>query len=154
MLSDPKHEQHLDRLEDMLRRAQAVTPQLISNVVEHACVRLAAHGAVTTARFNRLIEVGAWTEAALALAELELPQWKMRRLVYEDGEWLCSLSKQPQLPLGFDQLAETRHEILPLAILLAVLHARRAASADTHGVSTVPHVRPLPSRAVCCDNFS
>ena len=28
--------------------------------------------------------------AALALVELELPAWKLRRLIYEDGEWLCS----------------------------------------------------------------
>jgi hypothetical protein len=45
-----------------------------------------------------------------------------------DREWLCSLSNQPQLPLGLDNVAEASHEVLPLAILLAFLQARRAAA--------------------------
>ena len=30
----------------------------------------------------------------LRLLAFELPQWKLRRLMYEDGEWTCSLSKE------------------------------------------------------------
>ena len=36
-------------------------------------------------RIASLIKAGAWTEAAFALIEFELPAWKLRRLVYEDG---------------------------------------------------------------------
>ena len=154
MLFDPKHEERLGRLEEQLRRAQAITPELMSDVIAEACVRFAAHGAAAKARVNRLIESGAWTDATLALVELELPQWKLRRLVYEDGEWLCSLSRQPQLPLGLDELAEASHEILPLAILIALVQARRAAAASTTGVTAVPQVRPVAGYAVCCDNFA
>ena len=84
-------------------------------------------------RVNRLIEAGAWTDATLALVELELPQWKLRGIVYEDGEWHCCLSRQPQLPLGLDEVAEASHEILPLAILIAFLQARRAARRERDG---------------------
>jgi hypothetical protein len=151
MLFDPKHDEHLGRLEQRLRRAQAITLELLSEVIAEGCVRFAAHGAAAKAGVNRLIESGAWTDATLALVELELPQWKLRRLVYEDGEWLCSLSRQPRLPLGLDELAEAGHEILPLAILIALLQARRAAAVSA---TAVPQVRPVSGHAVCCDNFA
>jgi hypothetical protein len=73
-----------------------------------ACTRLPAGKA---ARIDQLIDAGAWNDAALALIELELPAWKLRRLVYEDGEWLCSLSRQPNLPLALDDTADARHEV-------------------------------------------
>ncbi len=117
-------------------------------------MRLGALGSATKARVDRLIETSAWTDATLTLVELELPQWKLRRLVYEDGEWLCSLSKQPRLPLGLDEAEEASHEILPLAILIAFLQARRAAAASATVVTTVPQVRSASSDTVCCDNFA
>jgi hypothetical protein len=154
MLFDPKYQTHFGRLEADLRRAKAITPELMSDVITQACVRFAAHKTATKGKVDRLIEAGAWTDAALALAELELPQWKLRRLAYEDGEWLCSLSAQPQLPLGLDELAEARHEIMPLAILIALVQARRAADASPAIVAAVPQVRAASGYVVCCDNFA
>jgi hypothetical protein len=144
----------LSGLEAQLRRAEAITPELMSEAIAEACVRFGALGSAAKARVDRLIETSAWTDATLALVELELPQWQLRRLVYEDGEWLCSLSKQPRLPLGLDEAAEATHEILPLAILIAFLQARRAAMASATVATTVPQVRSAPSDAVCCDNFA
>ena len=112
------------------------------------------YGDTAEVRVNRLIEAGAYTDAALALIELELPHWKLRRLVYDDGEWICSLSRQPWLPADFDELAEARHEILPLAVLTAFLEALDATAADETRVATVPSVRPGQSHVMCCDNFS
>jgi hypothetical protein len=104
------------------RHAHALTPDLISNVIADACTRLPAmKRAGKAARIDQLIETGAWDDAALALIELELPAWKLRRLVYEDGEWLCSLSKQPNLPVGLDDTADASHEVLTLAILSACI---------------------------------
>ncbi|HZL27458.1 MAG TPA: hypothetical protein VFC39_13115 [Acidobacteriaceae bacterium] len=40
MLSDPKHEDCLARLREQLRLAPALTPDLISNVIAEACIRL------------------------------------------------------------------------------------------------------------------
>src|ERR1044072_6532823 len=42
-----------------------------------------------------LLSVGAWTEASLVIVERELKGWQLRRLVYDDGEWVCSLSWKP-----------------------------------------------------------
>ena len=151
MLFDPKHEEHLCRLEERLRRANALAPDLMSDVIAQACTRFAAHGATAKAKVNRLVECGALVDATLALVELELPQWKLRRVIYEDGEWHCSLSKQPWLPRGLDEVSEASHEDLALAILIAFLQARRAAAA---GVTAVPQVRPARGDGVCCDNFA
>jgi hypothetical protein len=88
------------------------------------------------------------------LLELELPQWKLRRIVYEDGEWHCALSRQPQLPLELDEVAEASHEILPLALLVALLQASRDVAAGATRVTAVPRVILAPGYAVCCDNFA
>jgi hypothetical protein len=154
MLFDSKCKEHFGGLEQQLRRALAPTPGIMANVIGKACIRIASQGPAAKARLDRLVESGAWTEASLALVELELPQWKLRRLVYDDGEWLCSLSRQPRLPLGLDEVAEASHEVMPLAILIALLEARRAAASSVSDVSTVPRVRSLPSYAVGCDNFA
>jgi hypothetical protein len=155
MLFDPKHEDPLDALEAQLRRAHAVTPDLISNVIADACVRLPVmKRAGKAARIDQLIEAGGWDDAALALIELELPAWKLRRLVYEDGEWLCSLSSHPNLSVTPDDTVDARHEVLPLAILSAFVEARRGASAMREtSLQTVPPVRQSSGYAICCGNF-
>ncbi len=156
MWLNPKYEDRLDRLMEQLRLAPAPTADLISNVVAAACTRLPVlNKAGKAGRLDQLIEAGAWSDAALALIELELPAWKLRRLVYEDGEWFCSLSKQPNLPVEFDDTADARHEVLPLAILSAFVEARRETNAarDTR-LPTVPQVRPTSGYAICCDNFT
>jgi hypothetical protein len=154
MLLDLKHEERLGGLEEQLRHAQALTPDLMSDVIARACTRFAAHGPSAKAKVHRLVESGAWTDAALALLELELPHWQLRRLIYEDGEWLCSLSSQPGLPLDLDDVAESSHESLPLAILSVFLAARRATAASTARSTAVPQVPPVEGYAVCCDNFA
>ena len=152
MLFDPKQEDRFDRLIDQLRLAPALTPDLISHVIVDACTRLPA---VKTTRIDQLIEAGAWTDATIALIELELPAWKLRRLVYEDGAWLCSLSKQPNLPVALDDTADASHEVLPLAILSAFVEARRRANAMREtSLRIVPQVRRISGYAICCDNFS
>jgi hypothetical protein len=154
MLFDPNQdEKSLDQLNELLRREQAITPELMSEVIAQARVRLFAQSSAAKSKLKRLIETGAWTDAALALIEIELPQWTLRRLICDDGEWLCSLSKQPWLPLGLDEHVEASDEILPLAILIAFVEARRAAASATR-LTTVPQVRSAVDCAVSCDNFS
>jgi hypothetical protein len=154
MLFDPKYEELFGGLEQQLHQAHALTPGIMADVIGEACTRLASQSPAAKAKLDRLVETGAWTDASLALVEFELPQWKLRRLVFDDGEWLCSLSRHPRLPLGLDEVAEASHEVMPLAILIALLEVSRAAAASVTDVSAVPHVRPLQGYAVCCDSFS
>jgi hypothetical protein len=155
MLFHPKHEDRLGRLANQLRFAQAVTPALFGDVVAEACTRLPALSRAKAGRLDRLVEAGAWTEAALALISLELPTWGLRRLVREDGEWVCSLSREPHLPAALDDTADACHEILPLAIMGAFVEARRRSTAAlAAGARSVPHVRPEQGCGVCCENFA
>lgn len=154
MLLDPKHDLPLGRLEAQIQSARTPTTGLLSDVIAEACNSLPEYETAAKLRINRLIAAGAWADAALALLELELPQWSLRRIVREDGEWHCCLSRQPQLPLGLDEVAEASHEILALAILVAFLQARRHAAASATAITTVPHIGPTPDFAMCCDNFA
>jgi hypothetical protein len=144
-----------ERLGDLERRlvgAERVTAELVLDMMASGCVRLAALGAAAQAKLRWLIEAGAWTDAAMALLELELPQWKLRRLVRHDNEWFCSLSRRPGVPIGYDEIAEATHESLPLAILVALIQARRAANVSSLPKGAVPQIRPPAGN--CCDNFA
>ena len=59
------------------------------------------------------------------MVELELPYWTVRRLTYEDAKWYCSISRQPRLPVPLDDTANASHEVLPVAILSALVEAHR-----------------------------
>jgi hypothetical protein len=153
---NPKDENRLDQLIDQVRLVPALTPDLFSRVIAGACARLPVLiKAGKAAWLERLTQAHAWSDAVLALIELELPAWQLRRLVYEDGEWFCSLSKQPNIPAALDDTADSSHEVLPLAILGAFLEARRKTSATREIRSiTVPQIRLAAGVAVCCDNFA
>lgn len=152
MSSDHKPDQRLARLQQQLRFAPTVTPDLVFEVAASVCTRLPV--LAKASHVDRLIAAGAWTDVAFALIEIELPAWKLRRLVHEDGEWFCSLSKELNLPLAIDDTADAQHELLPLAILGAFVEARRRScvAADNRSPS-VPHILPASATAVCCDNF-
>jgi hypothetical protein len=144
------------RLEDRLRDAHAVTAELLSDVISEACWRFPpVRRTETTARIERLIKSGAWTDAALALIELELPQWQVRRIVYDDGEWHCALSRQRQLPEWLDQSVEASHADLSLAMLRAFVDVQHAGTPSIRtSVPTVPCAADALYAPICCDNFA
>lgn len=156
MLSDPNHQAVLDRLANELGQSRALTGELFSKITGNACIRLPLlNKAGKSGQLDRLIEAAAWTDAALALIELELPGWKLRRLAYDDGEWNCSLSEQPNLPAQIDDTVDSHHEVLTLALLSAFVEARRRAPTGSKiSPATVPHVKSASAIAICCDNFA
>jgi hypothetical protein len=142
-------------LSDRLRAAHAVTAALMSDILSEACRRFPSAGqSEKTARIERLISSEAWTDAALALIDLELPLWQVRRIAYDEGEWYCALSRERELPDWLDRSIEGRHADLALAILSAFVDALRiAAPSSRPSVPTVsPDANPL-YEPVCCDNF-
>jgi hypothetical protein len=132
----------------------AVSIDMISGLAgeDGACVGAQA----VRVRLYRLVESRAWIDAAFALVMLELPQWKVRRMVYEDGLWLCSLSRHPNAPARLADCAEARHESLPLAILAALSEAGKQEP-EARRRTSVPRCT-LSDGAVggrmCCDNFA
>jgi hypothetical protein len=148
-----QEETRLEALEKRLRNAGTLTPDLVNETIGAAFPRVAAVSPEAQASVRRMIEAGAFTDAVLRLTEFAAPQWRLRRLACEDGEWHCSLSKQPWLPLGFDEAAEATHRILPLAILIAVVEARRLGQMRVAAASSVPQVSPAEMYSFCCDNY-
>jgi hypothetical protein len=143
-------------LSDRLRDTYVVTAEFLSDIIRQTCRRFPPTGqSGKTARIERLIQSGAWTDAALALIDLELPQWQLRRVAYDQGEWYCALSRQRELPDWLDQSIEARHADLSLAILSAFIEAQRASAPSTR--TSVPavtrDVNPL-YEPVCSDNFA
>ena len=146
----------LDLLDRELHLASAITAPLFRKVTESAaCTRLSSlrqSGKPIT--LDRMIEAGALTDAAVTLIGFELPNWSVRRLVCEDGEWLCSLSRQPNLPIFLDEPAEGSHAVLALAVLRAFVAARCRSAATQQVTASVPRVRPRPAFVFCCDNLA
>jgi hypothetical protein len=128
---------------------------LLDDVIRETCWRfLSTRRSENSARVERLIKSGAWTDAALVLIELELPQWQVRRIVYDAGEWHCALSRQRELPDWLDQSIEARHAELSLAILVAFAEARRVSASPVR--TSVPNAPSLANTfytPLCCDNF-
>lgn len=153
MLFHPKYDDPLAGLAERVQLAHEVTPDLLADVVA-ACSRSTAIPSAPRARIARLVGASAWTEAALALLETELPQWSVRSLARDDGEWLCCLSPYPSLPIELDDTVDARHEILPLAVLAALVEARRRIRDGQVPSMPVSRCNFAADHAVCCDDFA
>lgn len=142
-------------LGERLRNADAVTADLMSDVIGQACRRFPSLGqSEKSFRLERLLESGAWTDAALALIDLELPQWQLRRIAYDEGEWHCALSRQRELPDWLDSAIEARHADLALAMLGAFVEARRISAPTIQtSVPAVPQDANPMYEPVLCDNL-
>jgi hypothetical protein len=146
----------ISRLADRLRDADVVTADLFSEIIHDACRRLpSVRRTKDFDRLQRLVQSSAWTDAALALLALELPQWRVRQIVYDSGEWNCTLSHRCELPDWLDEPVQASHSDLCLAILIALVHVRRddtsAAEGSAADFSRVEYPLDTP---LCCDNFS
>lgn len=108
------------------------------------------------AQLRELIAAGAWTDAGLALIADKLPQWKLRRLIYDEGQWHCALSLQPDLPDWLDQAIETSHWDLSLAIMSAFVEGLRQLPETPKATRTptVPRVRGTRGEVIFCENFA
>ncbi|OKO73095.1 hypothetical protein [Bradyrhizobium sp. AS23.2] len=149
---------HLDppSLSQRLRTAPAMTRPLMLDIIDNACRRFPSLGqSERTARLMRLIAAEAWADAALALMELELPMWQVRRIAYDEGEWHCALSRERELPDWLDAAVESRHADLALALLSAFIEVQALAMEVSR--PSVPTVRPAPDpfyEPIGCENFS
>src|ERR1700681_1316103 len=146
LLSEHSEHHASCELNDRLRDAHAVTADLMSEIIGETCRGFPSVGQTErTARIERLIGSGAWTDSALALIDLELPQWQVRRIAYDEGEWHCALSRQRELPEWLYQSVEAHHADLALAILCAFVDVQHVTAPSSRtSVPTVPRdLNPL-----------
>jgi hypothetical protein len=143
-------------LSEKLRAAHDTTPELMTEVLDVTCRRAPFDGhSAKVLRLKQFVDARAWTDAALALIELELPLWHVRRITYDAGEWHCALSRRCELPDWLDQAVESRHANLTLAILSTVVEAQgTVAAASRPSVPSVSRGREAACNIpMCCDNF-
>src|ERR1700682_6104417 len=154
----PLLREHRDprKLSDRLRDAHAATADQVAELIGENCRRFPSGGQTgKRAGSDRLIQTGAWTDAARALIDLELPQWQVRCIAYDEGEWYCALSRERELPDWLDQSIEAPPPDLPLAILSAVVEAQRiAAPSSRTSVPTAPRAASAFYEPVLTDNFA
>ena len=137
-----------------LRGARTMTAQLMSQVIGEVCRRFPFGQPEKTARVERFIDSEAWIDAGLALIELELPLWQVRRIAYDGGEWYCALSRERELPDWLDRYIEVHHGDLALAILGAFIDAYRVSlSQVSPSVPAVSCDRSAFYEPIRCENF-
>jgi hypothetical protein len=139
-----------------VRVADEATPNMFSEIVATTCQKsVSPRETASIDRIHRLIEADALTQAAMALIELKLPQWKLRRIIYDDGEWHCAMSQQRELPEWLDQAIEVRHANLTLAMVSAYVETIRQIEALREPARpSVPQIRAKQYEPLCCDNFA
>ena len=152
-MSIPLQQAIPNTLTDRLHDARALAAEFLSDVIAEPCRLLPSERNAKADRIKQLIQSQAWTDAALALIEFELPQWQVRRLAYDGGEWFCSLSRQRELPDWLDQPVEAHHADLAQAILAAFVEARRITAQQSSSVSAVAHDSDPFWDTICSENF-
>lgn len=119
-----------------------------------SCKRLPAMRRTRDAQhLDRLVAAGAWTDAALVLIAIELPDWQLRRFTFDEGEWHCALSTERNMPDWLDDAVETHHADMATAILDALRSAvgrDRASHLTLVPVSVIPQTEFVP---MMCENY-
>src|ERR1700731_4475159 len=140
LLSELSEHRDPQELGERLLSAHVVTAGLMSEIVGTACRRFPSMGqSDKTARIERLISSEAWTDAALALIDLELPLWQVRRIAYDEGEWYCALSRERELPDWLEQTIAGPQAGFSPAIPSAFVEAQRISAPSSR--TSVPVVR-------------
>jgi hypothetical protein len=156
MFLHPPLSEQLATLAGQVSAADEATSELFSKIIVATARRATAPGeAANAVHLHQLIAAGALTQAGFALIELELPQWKLRRITYDEGEWHCAMSLQRELPEWLDQAVESRHASLTLAIVSVYLETLRQIEASREpSRPSVPQIRAEQYEPLCCENFS
>ena len=142
-------------LSDRLRGVDDMTPELMAELLEITCRRAPFQGrSAKVLRLKQLAQARAWTDVALALIELELPLWQIRRIAYDAGEWHCALSRQRELPDWLDQSIEARHPDLALAILTAFAEVATVTGSSRTSVPMASGKLSSDYIPLCCDDFA
>jgi hypothetical protein len=105
-------------------------------------------------RVRALIDAQAWTDAVLAIADLDRSR-AIQYLVYEDDEWHCRIGSHWALPNWLGDGAEFSHPVLALAILGALIDTLAWTPTTVPPVSA-PEWRSGETNAIpaiSCENY-
>jgi hypothetical protein len=114
-----------DKLVQLKRRLDAaseVTPALMREVIEAACGKLMDDRSGSAGAIWRFVRTEAYVDAALALIKTTLPDWSVRRICRDDGQWWCAMNASQPVYWDADEVDEA-HPVMALAILKAFVAA-------------------------------
>jgi hypothetical protein len=114
-----------DKLAQLKRRIDAateVTPALMRDAIEAACGKLINDRSGTASAIWRLVRADAHVDAGLALIRTALPDWSVRRICHDDGQWWCAMNTSQPVYWDADEVDEA-HPVMALAILKAFVAA-------------------------------
>src|SRR5580658_9302582 len=143
-------------LRDDVCRAPAGSAELVSAALDLVAGRCAAPNCADQARRIRaLIGAQAWTDAILAIVDLDRSR-AVRQLSHDEGEWICRIGSRCALPDWLDDSVHFAHPVLPFAILGALLSALAQNEKAAVPATSVPSSRQRLGHAisaVSCDNY-
>ena len=148
MLIKPENRNDVEKLANKLADATRASADLFAEIFAAGPRLMILRAAGKTNRLDRLVASEAWTDAALELIALEAPNWSVQRICLDDREWLCTLTRFPDVPDWLDDSAEGRHPVLALAILDALLDIRARATATSPAAT-----RQLAGLTADCANY-
>jgi hypothetical protein len=123
--------------------------RLCSSIVDCAASIDTPRQGFIVGRVELLASAGARLDAALALLAMA-PEWRLRRLVFDEGRWHCSLSRQSGLPDWLDDTVDAHAADSAVAVVTALADLAGSCAVE-HGEDT----RPIDDGAerVSCDHF-
>jgi hypothetical protein len=144
-------------LRDALGGAPAASAELISAALDVMAARCALPDRVSrTQRIGALIDAQAWTDAALAIVDLDRSR-AVRQITHEEGEWSCRIGSRWAVPDWLDGSALFLHPAPSLAILGALLESLAQREDQATAATSVPSSgsrRGHSIPAVACDNYA
>ena len=119
------------------------------------CKRLPAMRRTAEAKhLDALVASGAWVDAMLALIAIELPDWQLRRLTFDDGEWHCALSTERNMPDWLDDAAEAHHPDMAMALMTAFMAVAARPGASHLTPIAAASGRTTDAVTMCCENYA
>jgi len=152
MLYQPEYAERLAALANRLGEVAQADEAAFQDILRISAKSGSCVGTVAETNLRKLISCEAWTEAALASIDALAPNWKLCRLIYDGGEWFCSLSSYRNMPDWLDQMIECRHQDLSLSILIAVVEAVRNEEIK-QSAQPPRRVRIKTETLVLCEDF-
>src|SRR5262249_44036731 len=144
-------EYELGDVAGLLRDACEADARVIAEVIGATCRRFPSLGqSEKTARVAQLIAAGAWTDAALALIDLELPLWHIRRLAMTRANGIARCRASASFPIG--SINASRRGMQTWRSRSSVLSSKPSVSARRKAGPAFP--RSAETLATCMKPFA
>jgi hypothetical protein len=139
-MSQPHTRRSAAKLRNEISQAPTATSELVSAAHDLMTARCIPYRAAAMQRIRTLIDAQAWTDAVLAIADLDRSR-AIHHVVHEDGEWHCRIGSHGAIPHWLGDTAEFSHPVIALAILGALVDTLGGRPATNVSPASAPQWR-------------